>query len=106
MPKYLIKGRYAAEGARGLLDEGGTARAEAARKAVESVGGTLESYYFAFGETDVYAIADFPDTAAVVATALTIGSSGKVGVETVVLLTPAEVDAASKLKADYTPPGG
>lgn len=106
MPKYLIKGRYSPDGARGLLDEGGTARAEAARKAVESVGGTLESFHFAFGETDVYAIADLPDAAAAVATALTIGSSGKVGVETVVLLTPVEVDAASKLKADYTPPGG
>ena len=106
MPKYLLKARYTAEGARGLLEEGGTARADVARKAVASVGGSLESYYYAFGDTDVFAIADLPDAAAAAAVALTIGSSGKVGVETVVLLTPAEVDEASKRRPDYTPPGG
>lgn len=106
MAKYLLKARYSAEGARGLLDEGGTARADVARKAVESVGGTLESFYYAFGDTDVFAVADLPDAASAAAVALTIGSSGKVGVETVVLLTPAEIDEASKRQTDYTPPGG
>jgi uncharacterized protein with GYD domain len=105
MPKYLLKARYSVDGVRGLMKDGGTRRVEVARQAVESVGGSLESFYFAFGDTDVYAVADLPDVQAATAVSLTIGASGAVGVETVVLLTPAEVDEATKRQAEYSPPG-
>ncbi len=105
MPKYLFKGRYSVEGARGLQAEGGTARREAVRAVVEGAGGTLEAYYFAFGDVDVYAIADLPDNAAATAVSLTIGTSGAAGVETVALLAPEEVDAAVKIHPNYRPPG-
>jgi uncharacterized protein with GYD domain len=105
MPKYLFKGRYSVEGARGLQSEGGTARREAVRSVVEGAGGTLEAYYFAFGDVDVYAIADLPDHTAATAVSLTIGASGAAGVETVVLLDPGEVDAAVQQHPSYRPPG-
>jgi hypothetical protein len=49
MPKYLFTGSYTAEGARGLLKEGGSGRRAATEKMLKSLGGTLEAYYFAFG---------------------------------------------------------
>ena len=61
MPKYLVAVRYTAEGAQGVIREGGSSRRRAAQQVIESVGGTLECFYFAYGETDMYSIADFPD---------------------------------------------
>ncbi len=105
MPKYLLKVNYTLDGVRGVLSKGGSARSAAGRAAVESVGGTLESIYFAFGETDVYAIADLPDNAAAAAVALTISASGGASVSTTVLLTPEEIDGATGSSVAYTPPG-
>ena len=105
MPKYLLKVNYTLDGVRGVLSKGGSARSAAGRQAVESVGGTLESIYFAFGETDVYAVADLPDNAAAAAVALTISASGGATVSTTVLLTPEEVDGAAGSSVSYTPPG-
>ena len=73
--------------------------------AAESVGGTLESFYFAFGDTDVFAVADLPDNAAAAALALSVTAAGGATVRTVVLLTPEEIDAATNQKVQYTPPG-
>ena len=105
MPKYLLQVNYTADGIKGVLAKGGSARRDAARAAVESVGGTLESVYFAFGTTDVFAIADFPDNAAAAALALTVSGSGGATVNTVVLRTPEEIDAATQTDVSYTPPG-
>jgi len=105
MPKYLIAGSYTAEGARGLLAEGGSARRAATEKLITSLGGTMEAYYFAFGEDDFYIIGDMPSNAAAAAGALTAGASGAVRARTVVLLTPEEVDAMSKLSPRYRAPG-
>ncbi len=71
MAKYLYVGSYTAQGAKGTLAKGGSARREAARKAVESVGGTIESFYFGFGADDFYLIYDAPSAAAAAALALT-----------------------------------
>jgi uncharacterized protein with GYD domain len=106
VPRYLIIANYTAEGAKGLLKEGGSARREAANAAVASVGGTLDAFYYGFGADDLYALVDFPDHAAAAAAALTIGSSGAVTIRTVVLITPEEIDAAAKLTPSYRPPGG
>jgi len=105
MPKYLVVASYTAEGAKGLLKDGGTKRRQAAEQAIKSAGGKLEAFYFAFGETDAYVIVDAPDHPSVAAMSLTIAASGAVRTKTVVLLTPEELDQASKKGTTYTPPG-
>jgi uncharacterized protein with GYD domain len=105
MPKYLLKVSYTAEGVKGVLKDGGTARKRAAEAAVKSTGGSLESMYFAFGDDDVYCIVDGPDNASMAAAAMAIGASGLVKASTVVLLTPEEIDQAVKKTVAYTPPG-
>lgn len=107
MPKYLVTARYSSEGARGVLKGGGgTSRVEAVRQLVDSVGGTVESLYFAFGGTDVYITLDAPDNASVAAVAMTVGASGALSaIETIVLLTPEEVDEAARRTVNYRAPG-
>ena len=105
MPKYLLEVRYTDEGLKGVVAKGGSARVAAATAAAKSAGGTVESFYFAFGENDVYVVADFPDNAAAAALALTVGAAGGAAVKTVALLTPEEVDRAAKASVDYRPPG-
>ena len=61
VPKFLVKASYTADGARGLLKEGGTARREAVRKLVEGLGGKVEAFYYAYGDVDAYIITDLPD---------------------------------------------
>ena len=90
---------------KGLLSEGGSSRREAVRKLIESVGGTLEVFYYAFGKTDVYVIVDAPDNASVAALSFAANATGTVKVKTTVLLTPEEVDEAAKKAPDYRPPG-
>lgn len=106
MAKYMLIGSFTAEGAKGLLKEGGSGRREAARTAIESAGGTLESYYLGFGTDDYYVTVDFPNHATAAAAALTVGASGSSRVRTIVLLTPEDLDEASKLTVDFRPPGG
>ena len=106
MPKYLLKANYTAPaGVQGLLSEGGTKRRETATQAIEGVGGTVESFYYAFGDTDVYAIVDAPDNATITSVSLTLNATGAVSIETVPLITPEEVDAAVAMQVDYRPPG-
>lgn len=105
MAKYLAKTSYTVEGLKGLLKDGGSARRQATEKALASVGGKLESYYFAFGETDVYAIMDFPDNVTAAAVSMIVAAMGASTPKVTVLLTPEEVDAATKITADYRPPG-
>jgi uncharacterized protein with GYD domain len=106
MPKYLVQASYVGDGVKGLRQEGGSARRAAVEKACSSVGGTLESFYFAFGDSDVVTVLDLPDNVTAAGVALLIAASGKVEIRTTVLLTPEEVDAAVKVGGDYRPPGG
>ena len=105
MPKFLIEASLTAQGVKGVQSEGGSARREAVGKAVESVGGRLEAFYFAFGDRDVYVVADFPDNESAAAMALAVNSSGAVTTHTVVLLAPEDVDAAAKRSVEYRAPG-
>lgn len=105
MPKYLAQFSYTREGVKGLLKEGGTSRRAVVEKLVKSLGGTLEAYYFAFGETDGLVIADLPDNTSMAALALTVSASGAVTVKTTVLITPEEVDEVMKKSPSYRPPG-
>jgi uncharacterized protein with GYD domain len=106
MPKFLLEASLNAQGVSGVRGEGGTARRQAVKTALESVGGQLEAFYFAFGQRDVYVLADLPDNESAAAMALAVNSSGAVATRTVVLLTPEEVDAAANRSVDYRSPGG
>lgn len=105
MPKYLVQASYSAEGIKGVLEKGGSSRPEAIRPMVEALGGTVESFYFAFGDADAYVVLDMPDNVSVAAVAMTVNASGVVSAKTTILLTPEEVDQASQKSVDYTPPG-
>ena len=106
MAKYLLKVSYSVEGMKGVMKAGGTSRVKAVERAVAGVGGSLETFYFAFGKDDVYVIVDVPTHAAAVAMAAAVSTSGAVSsYETVVLLSPSEVDEAMNVTVDYTPPG-
>jgi uncharacterized protein with GYD domain len=104
MPKYLLEVNYTLEGTKGLVAQGGTARKAAATAAAESVGGSVDAFYFAFGGTDVFVVADLPDNSAAAALALAVTASGGASAKTVVLLTPEEIDAATNATVSYTPP--
>jgi uncharacterized protein with GYD domain len=105
MPKYLIVASLNVDGVKGVLDKGGVARRDAITKLIADAGGTLESFYFAFGEEDVYATVDLPNNETVAAIAMNVAASGSVSCKTVVLLTPEEVDRAAAVNVDYRPPG-
>src|SRR5271154_1139079 len=94
MSKYLVQASYIGDGVQGLRQEGGSARRAIVEKACSSVGGKLDSFYFALGGTDVVTIMDLPDNVTATAIALLVAASGKVAVKTTVLLTPEDVDAA------------
>jgi uncharacterized protein with GYD domain len=101
----LLQANYVGDGVKGLLKEGGTSRRTAAEKAIKSVGGTMEAFYFAFGETDAYVVAEVPDQVSMAALSLTISASGAVATRTTVLMTAEEVDAAAKKTPAYRAPG-
>ncbi len=105
MAKYLVAASYTAEGAKGLLKDGGTKRRQAAEQAIKSAGGKLEAFYFAFGDSDAFVIIEAPDHATVAAASLAINASGAVRTKTVVLLTPEEIDQAIKKGTTYRAPG-
>ncbi|MFN8162018.1 MAG: GYD domain-containing protein [Solirubrobacterales bacterium] len=105
MPKYLIEATYSSDGIRGVQEKGGSARRDAVAAVVEGMGGSLEAFYFAFGDPDVYAIIDLPDNEAAAAVGMAVNASGLVRAGTTVLLTPAEVDSATGKSVGYQPPG-
>jgi len=105
MPKYLFQGSYIGEGLKGLLKEGGSKRRDTVEQTIKGMDGALEGFYYAFGDDDVFAIADLPDNVSTAALALLINASGAVSIKTVVLLTPEEVDQAVRKSIDYRPPG-
>jgi len=105
MAKYLWVASYTTEGVKGVLKEGGSGRRDAIEKLVADVGGTLEAFYFGFGEGDAYVIADLPDNTTAAAVSLAVGGSGAVRIKTTVLLTPDEVDRAAHTTVGYRAPG-
>jgi len=105
MPKYMVEASYTAEGLKGLHKDKSSGRRAAVAKAVESLGGKLEAYYFALGEHDVVVIADLPDTVSATALALAASGTGMVRTKTTVLLTVEETDKALQKKVAYKGPG-
>ena len=89
----------------GLVKDGGMNREENIKAMIEKLGGKRECVYFGL-ETDAYAIAKMPSDSAVVALTLTWNASGRLNVTATPLLTPSQMDEATKMKIhDYRPPG-
>jgi uncharacterized protein with GYD domain len=105
MAKYLIKGSYTAEGVRGLQKEGGSSRRAAVERMLEGVGGSVEAFYYAFGESDLYVIVDVPDATSALALSVAVNSAGAFQLSTVPLITPEEIDEACERSVSYRPPG-
>lgn len=106
MPKFLVEASYSADGIKGLKSEGGSARVDATKTLVESLGGTLECFYFAFGEIDAFIVVDLPDNATVAAVQMAVNGTGTISSRTVVLLTPSEMDEAAQRDVLFHPPVG
>ena len=106
MPHYMLRASYTQQGIQGVIKEGAAGRVKAVTALVGSVGGSVESIYWAFGDDDFVAIVELPDNAAAAAVASTVGASGAAGVKTTVLLTAAEVDDARGRTVTYRAPGG
>jgi uncharacterized protein with GYD domain len=105
MPKYLVKASYSAEGTRGLLKDGGTGRFEAVEGLIESVGGSVEAFYYAFGGEDLFWICELPSNADLIAVSLAINAAGGARVTTTPLISLDEIDEAVQKAVSYRPPG-
>jgi uncharacterized protein with GYD domain len=105
MPKYLVEASYLSEGIRGVQKEGGTGRRRAIDALFKSLGGSVEVFYFAFGDKDVVIIGDLPDNASAAALDIKVNAAGAANCKITVLLEPREVDEAVKKTIVYRPPG-
>src|SRR5215469_1262578 len=94
MPKYLAIGSYTADGLRELAAHGASGRIEASKKLIAEAGGSIESFYYAFGSDDAFIVCDLPDNVAAAATAIAAGASGIVVNRMVPLLTAEDIDQA------------
>lgn len=105
MPKYLAHASYATEGLKGLLKDGGSKRREVVEQLAKSLGGTMEAFYYAFGDDDLFVIFDLPDNVSATTASLVVNATGAVNAKITVLITPEEIDEATKKSVDYLPPG-
>jgi len=104
MPKFLIQTSFTKDGVKGLAQDGGSKRRQAVEQFFASVGGKLEAFYFAFGETDVFAIVDFPDNVSAAAVSLAGNATAAVDVKITALITPEEMDRAAQKSQGLRPP--
>lgn len=105
MPKYLFEANYTPEGVKGLQQAGAASRAAAVDDMCKGLGGSLESFHFAFGNVDAFVVCDLPDDEAAAAAAFTVGASAATQVTTIKLLTVEQADAALGRSVAYRPPG-
>lgn len=105
MSKYMFRASYTSAGAKGLLKDGGTARAKIIDHLVQELGGEMESMYWGFGSDDVFIICTLPDVKTAAAVSMTVSASGAVACTTVPLLTAADVDEVARVSVAYRPPG-
>ena len=107
MPMYLTRFSYTPETWARLIQNPEDRRAAATRY-IESVGGKLHGFWYAFGEHDGYNLWEAPDNVSVAAVAIAIGGGGALrSIDTTVLLTVEETLAALEKAASigYRPPG-
>ncbi len=106
MAKYLFMASYTAHGTKGVMKDGGSRRRDQVDRMIRGLGGTLETFYYAFGDADVYGIVDLPDHASAAAVSMTVNATGAIHVKTVILMSPEEIDAAAKKSVEFRPPSG
>jgi uncharacterized protein with GYD domain len=107
MPMYLTRFSYTPETWARLI-RNPEDRRTAAAKYIESVGGKLHGFWYAFGDHDGYNLWEAPDNVSMAATALAIGAGGALrSIQTTVLLTVEETVAALEKASSiaYRPPG-
>jgi uncharacterized protein with GYD domain len=107
MPLYLSRFSYTPETWARLITNPEDRRT-AARSYIESVGGKLHGFWYAFGSYDGYNLWEAPDNVSMAAVALAISGGGALSsFETTVLLTVEEMmDALGKAKdVQYRLPG-
>jgi len=106
MAKYLFAASYSKDGLEGLAKAGAANRVGVLTDMCRSLGGSLESFHWAFGHDDVYIIVDLPDDETAAAVSLTVARAGTVSdLTTVKLLTAEQMDAALSRDVGYRPPG-
>ena len=107
MPMYLTRFSYTPEAWARMIKNPEDRRA-AARQYIESVGGTLHGFWYAFGDNDGYNLWEAPDNVSMAAIVIAIGAGGALkSCDTTVLLTVEETLAALKKASSvaYRPPG-
>jgi uncharacterized protein with GYD domain len=107
MPFYLTRFSYTPETWARLVKNPEDRRA-AAQQYIESVGGKLHGFWYAFGDHDAYNLWEAPDNVSMAATAIAISAGGALNsFHTTVLLTVEETVAALQKAASigYRPPG-
>jgi uncharacterized protein with GYD domain len=107
MPLYLTRFSYTPETWARLINNPEDRR-KAAQLYIESVGGKLHGFWYAFGSHDGYTLWEAPDNVSMAAVALAISSGGALSsLETTVLLTVDETIDALNLanQVRYRPPG-
>ncbi len=107
MPMYLTRFSYTPE-AWARLAKNPEDRREAARTYIESVGGKLHGFWYAFGEYDGYNLWEAPDNVSLAAVAIAVGGGGALSkMETTVLMTVEEtMEAMGRASSvSYRPPG-
>jgi uncharacterized protein with GYD domain len=107
MPLYLTKFSYTPETWARLIGNPEDRR-KAAQSYIESVGGKLQGFWYAFGAQDGYTLWEAPDNVSMAAVALAITAGGALSsYETTVLLTVDEtMEALRKVKqVGYRAPG-
>jgi uncharacterized protein with GYD domain len=105
MAKFLILGSYTPDGAKGLIKEGGSGRKAAIAKALEGLGGKIESIYWGVGANDLVVICDMPDNVSALALGMAGNATGSLRISTTPLLSAEDVDAAGKKAVTYRPAG-
>jgi len=105
MRTYLWRVSYSAAGTKGLLGEGGTSRRTTVEQLVGGLGGSIVAWFYAFGDDDLYVIANMPDDEAAAAVSLQVAASGAARIQTTVLLTAEQIDEAAKASVSYRSPG-
>ena len=106
MPLYLSKFSYTPETWARLIKNPEDWR-EAARTYIESVGGKLHGFWYAFGSHDGFTLWEAPDNVSMAAVALAIAGGGAMrSFETTVLLTVDETLEALRKASGvrYRPP--
>ncbi|MHA6692578.1 GYD domain-containing protein [Devosia sp. A449] len=107
MPLYLTRFSYTPETWARLI-QNPEDRRDAARKYIESVGGRLHGFWYAFGAHDGYNLWEAPDNVSMASVAIAIGGGGALSkFETTPLLTVEEtMTALSRAQAvGYRQPG-